>query len=193
MPPLWPYIFLFSVYQEATLLGVMLLQLLRFHVFPSEWKPFSLWPICFLAVSIGKILVVCPDFKGRRRESGSHGTVRLFEWISSDQKLITVPHFKIAGPFRAVQICLHSLRIFSGSENISWDADYVSLFSHGLTPRASIIFLFVVIRHGFPVSILPKVIGDKPAFLASSILLIIIFSLASLIGLSAEILATSYS
>jgi hypothetical protein len=37
---------------------------------------------------------------------------------------------------------------------------YIFLLSHGLNPRASTIFLFVLIRNGFPFSILATVIGD---------------------------------
>jgi hypothetical protein len=67
----------------------------------------------------------------------------------------------------------------------------VFLFSHGLNPRDSTIFLFVSIRQGFPFSILSKVLIDKPALLDSSDLLIISISLATLSALFVEILDTS--
>lgn len=62
-----------------------------------------------------------------------------------------------------------------------------SLFSHGLHPRAFTVFLFVLSRQGFPFSILPRVITDRPALLARSDLLINSLSRSASSGLLVEI------
>jgi len=83
-------------------------------------------------------------------------------------------------------------QVFLPSYTYRFANEVLSFFSHGLTRKASTIFLFVSIRQGFPFSILCRVITDKLVLLASSDLLIRSFSRSALSGFSVGIFTTPF-
>ena len=103
-----------------------------------------------------------------------------------ERKTMFLPFFLNRGVVLRYGDSFHYLYYRSGNE-------VFSLFSHGLNPRTFTTLLFVSSRHGLPSSILPRVINDTPALLASSDLLIINLSLAALSGLLVGILTTPSS
>jgi hypothetical protein len=100
-----------------------------------------------------------------------------------ERKTIVLPLFRSVVILPGWGESFSHLSYRSGKESFS-------SFSHGLNPRTFATLLFVSSRHGLPSSILPRVINDTPALLASSDLLIINLSLAAFSGLLVGILIT---